>query len=369
MKKPGKSENVRGYRYGWILIAILSVLLLVAGCNNGGGGGKDKLAIKIQSPAADVVIYEGDSVDFQASVKDGADPYTYAWDFDSGATNVTVEDPGAVTFATRGTYTVSATVTDDDGDSDSATVTVNVILATTRDDKGVWFISGDPGEDLFYVFEAMGYAVATDRLWQAELFRRQAKGTLSEIFGAGASDEYLKPTFLFEPSATRMRNWWRVSMHCPQMFRRSSMAMYPGSTSASRKSGMIPHNCPLNLSRSESSRQTGPTRMCWPGSPCCCVISTPKHSISVRLKLGNCIWISLLILAWMAPAMFEDLRWTNDPKAQTYIVEEAVALICHGILRQTGATGRYRRRPADYFTGGPFSCRRCHEGSPQQLYR
>ena len=297
MKKPGKSENVSGYRYGWILTAILSVLLLVAGCNNGGGGGKDKLAINIQSPAADVVIYEGDSVDFQASVKDGADPYTYAWDFDGGATNVTVEDPGAVTFATRGTYTVSATVTDDDGDSDSATVTVNVILATTRDDKGVWFISGDPGEDLFYVFEAMGYAVATDRLWQAELYRRQARGTLSEIFGATARSRNRR--FYSNHQLHGCGTGGGFQCTCPQMFRMSSMAMCPGSTSASRKSGIIPHSCPLNLSRhSESSRQTGPTRMCWPGSPCSSAISTPKHSISLRLKMGNCIWNSLLILAW-----------------------------------------------------------------------
>ena len=58
-----------------------------------------------------------------------------------------------------------------------------VKLTTTRDDKGVWFISGDPTESLYNVFEAMGYAVATDRLWQAEMYRWSARGTLSEIFG------------------------------------------------------------------------------------------------------------------------------------------------------------------------------------------
>jgi len=58
-------------------------------------------------------------------------------------------------------------------------------VETTRDDKGVWFVSGSNGSDLYDVFDAVGYAVATDRLWQMELYRRQAKGTLSEIFGAG----------------------------------------------------------------------------------------------------------------------------------------------------------------------------------------
>lgn len=90
-------------------------------------------------------------------------------------------------------------------------------LETTRDDKGVWFITGsgkrgpvyargrnflktkikgkkhrwDIDDKVFFVdallnnaFEAMGYAVATDRLWQGELYRRQARGRLAEIFGS-----------------------------------------------------------------------------------------------------------------------------------------------------------------------------------------
>ncbi|MFZ5573127.1 MAG: penicillin acylase family protein [Thermodesulfobacteriota bacterium] len=54
---------------------------------------------------------------------------------------------------------------------------------TVRDDKGVWFISGPPEAGLYDVFEEMGYAVATDRLWQMELYRRQARGTLAAVFG------------------------------------------------------------------------------------------------------------------------------------------------------------------------------------------
>jgi penicillin amidase len=53
-------------------------------------------------------------------------------------------------------------------------------VSTTRDDKGVWFISGGTFYD---VFEAQGYAVATDRLWQAETYRRSARGKLAEVFG------------------------------------------------------------------------------------------------------------------------------------------------------------------------------------------
>lgn len=54
----------------------------------------------------------------------------------------------------------------------------------TRDDKGVWFITGEEEDSLYDVFAVMGYAVATDRLWQAEIYRRTARGRLAEIFGA-----------------------------------------------------------------------------------------------------------------------------------------------------------------------------------------
>ena len=53
-------------------------------------------------------------------------------------------------------------------------------VKTVRDNKGVWFITGGSLGD---VMESMGYAVATDRLWQMETYRRSARGTLAEIFG------------------------------------------------------------------------------------------------------------------------------------------------------------------------------------------
>ena len=54
-------------------------------------------------------------------------------------------------------------------------------VTTTRDDRGVWFIEGG---SLYDVFEAQGYAAATDRLFQMDLIRRASRGTLSELLGA-----------------------------------------------------------------------------------------------------------------------------------------------------------------------------------------
>ena len=58
-------------------------------------------------------------------------------------------------------------------------------VTTTRDAQGVWFIEGG---SLYDVFEAMGYAVATDRLWQMDIFRRVGRGRLSEILGPAGLD-------------------------------------------------------------------------------------------------------------------------------------------------------------------------------------
>jgi len=53
-------------------------------------------------------------------------------------------------------------------------------VSTTRDAQGIWFIEGG---SLYDVYEAMGYAVAADRLWQMDIYRRTARGKLAEILG------------------------------------------------------------------------------------------------------------------------------------------------------------------------------------------
>jgi penicillin amidase len=64
-------------------------------------------------------------------------------------------------------------------------------VKVTRDDKGVWFITGG---SLYDVYEAMGYSVAEDRLWQIETYRRSARGRLAEIFGSSQlpTDIYMR---------------------------------------------------------------------------------------------------------------------------------------------------------------------------------
>ncbi|PYS69636.1 MAG: penicillin acylase family protein, partial [Acidobacteria bacterium] len=47
-----------------------------------------------------------------------------------------------------------------------------------RDDRGIPYIEAKNDQDLYF---AQGYATAQDRLWQMDLFRRNAKGELSEV--------------------------------------------------------------------------------------------------------------------------------------------------------------------------------------------
>ncbi|CAM2006664.1 PKD domain-containing protein [Acanthopleuribacter pedis] len=83
----------------------------------------------IDTPAMATTLATGGSVNFTGSPSGGTPPYTYAWDFNGGATNSTDEDPGAVTFATPGTYTVTFTVTDNTPTPDPTPASVVITVA------------------------------------------------------------------------------------------------------------------------------------------------------------------------------------------------------------------------------------------------
>ncbi len=85
----------------------------------------------IDSPNADIAIETGQSVTFESTGTDpdGALPLAFFWDFDGGAANSTDEDPGAIVFATAGTFNVELTVTDATGLSDPTPDTVVVTVS------------------------------------------------------------------------------------------------------------------------------------------------------------------------------------------------------------------------------------------------
>jgi penicillin amidase len=59
-------------------------------------------------------------------------------------------------------------------------------VSVNYDQRGVPYIDAQNDDDLYF---AQGYAVARDRLWQMDLFRRSSRGELAEVFGETALEE------------------------------------------------------------------------------------------------------------------------------------------------------------------------------------
>ena len=221
-------------------------------------------------------------------------------------------------------------------------------VETTRDDKGVWFVSGSSrggsryseglnflktkirgtrgtttvDQRMFLVdarvydaFEAMGYAVATDRMWQGELYRRQARGKLSEIMGMGFlgtdiyfrtlgySDLELKDTFdSLDPETKGIINGYIAGFNRRIAEVRNDPTILPFEFAAL---GFVPEDWTvLDL-------------LAW-------VSWLQRFFDAEALETGQIQNAALYqTLAANFPAdyqgMFDDLRWINDPDALTYI--------------------------------------------------
>lgn len=246
----------------------------------------------------------------------------------------------------------------------------NSELKIFRDDKGVWFITGDNRANLYHVFEAMGYAVATDRLWQAELYRRQARGTLAEIFGNSQLT-----TDIFSRSIAY-----------------SDAELEAGFTALSEDAQNVVKGYAAGFNRRIQEIRDDPSQL-------------PFEFNAIGQKLGRTFipdrWTYKDILAWTAllqrtfdpealhsgqmenitlyqrlfnqfgqngPAMFEDLRWINDPKAQTVIKAEKNHTSQIGIFEKQFKTERNYREPEEALLGYHFSAAAKAVKTRQEVY-
>jgi len=58
-------------------------------------------------------------------------------------------------------------------------------ITIRRDERGIPYVEAQNDEDLYF---GQGYAIASDRLWQMDLFRRTARGELAEVLTAGPNN-------------------------------------------------------------------------------------------------------------------------------------------------------------------------------------
>ncbi len=192
-------------------------------------------------------------------------------------------------------------------------------IETHRDDQGVWFVNGPDDAPIHDVFEAVGYAVATDRLWQMELYRRQATGRLCEIFG---------------PDQIETDVFMRTISYSDAEIEAGFAAMDPESQAV-----VLGYVAGINRRIAEITE------------PESFAFMVPFEFLA--LGIGPEAWTVKDVLAWTATMqrffdpealdltqlenaellmtlearfgqadgmkMFNDLRWTNDPAAHTYI--------------------------------------------------
>ncbi len=196
-------------------------------------------------------------------------------------------------------------------------------VQTTRDDKGVWFITGPEDATCFNVMEAMGYAVATDRLWQSELYRRQARGRLAEIFGTSQleTDIYIRTTGYSDQEIED--GFAALDAECQSLVNGYVAGFNRRIAEVNADPTLLPFEFKaLGLSAVEE----------WNHKDVLCWLAILQRNFDPEaqdtFQIDNMKLLAALSAAYPQTfmGMFNDLRWKNDPKALTYIpASQAVA--------------------------------------------
>jgi penicillin amidase len=195
-------------------------------------------------------------------------------------------------------------------------------VMTTRDDKGVWFITGGSPYD---VFEANGYAVATDRLWQMETFRRTGKGTMAEIFGP----DFLEDDILFRTITYSEEEMLQHFSELKPDTRMIVQAFVDGINRRVTEVAFNPAIVPFEFKALKSVLGTHFLPEVWSVTDVLALIYIVQRNFdgeaTAQGQVENAGLFAALTGAYPAEgiAMFADLRWLDDPAALTYIPGDA----------------------------------------------
>lgn len=203
--------------------------------------------------------------------------------------------------------------------SDDDTTHRKSTVTTTRDAQGVWFVAGSEKDRLYDVFEAAGYAVACDRLWQAETFRRSARGRLAEIFGPSqlTQDKFVRITMY---SDQELQDGFSSMDKEAQDVVKGYVAGFNRRIAEIRKDpSLLPFEfAAVGIANTALEDWTYKDVLAWGA-----LMSRNFDCEGQKTgQIDNAALYQGLVAAYGATQgtqMFEDLRWVNDPDALTYI--------------------------------------------------
>ncbi len=196
--------------------------------------------------------------------------------------------------------------------------------ATTRDASGVWYVTGS---SLGELYDGMGYAVATDRLWQCELYYRSATGRLSELLGSSQLEtDMFMSTIGYTPK--ELKKGFKSLSADGQTMVKSFITGYNRRVDEVRAN---PALLPFEFVALGAQMHATVLPSKWTEYDVLAWLALLQREFDPEaLEQGQ------LVNAYLAQAlqaqygqqglaMFQDLRWINDPEALTYIPPSADA--------------------------------------------
>ncbi len=196
--------------------------------------------------------------------------------------------------------------------------------ATTRDASGVWYVTGSSLGDLY---DGMGYAVATDRLWQCELYYRSATGRLSELLGSSQleTDMFMR-TIGYTPK--ELKKGFKALSADGQTMVKSFIAGYNRRVDEVRAN---PALLPFEFVALGAQMHATVLPSKWTEYDVLAWLALLQREFDPEALEQGQLVNAYLVQALQAQygqqglAMFQDLRWINDPEALTYIPPSADA--------------------------------------------
>ncbi len=192
-------------------------------------------------------------------------------------------------------------------------------VAMTRDDRGVWYITGG---SLYDVFNAMGYAVASDRLWQMELYRRTARGTMAEVFGPG----YLEDDIFMRTAGYSEEELQSAFAGMDADSKTVLQGYVDGINNRIAELHADPTQLPFEFKALGAQLGVEFYPAPWTVTDVMAWVATLQRNFDPEGRggtgqLDNAAMLQAFAAVYPGEylAMFQDLRWRNDPDAITYV--------------------------------------------------